>query len=342
MEPSPVRFKPLYNQLTLGYLPAIVNGAQQAGIFELLQKESATAAILAQKLQADPGILEAILKVLVSVKLLTCDKESRYHVSRLAKHFFVEASPASQIRDLRTFCMRPGPFDDLADRLKKGPHSFDSAAFSSKESLLEHEQRARGGQIQEVVNFICDTPEFASFKLMCDFAGNSGYYSEALLNKNPHLRSRVYETPDVVKLVRQTVGDRGTSGRLEFVEIGRDIHREDFGRGYDLFFVSHFLYHLAVAGHLPWFFKKVNQAMLLGGIFVSNHIGSAETYQDGLTQSILELLVRTQGYPTLTLAESNVKQALSQAGFSEFRIRSGKEGTHLNNTLISARKIKEM
>ncbi len=343
MEPSPVRFKPLYNQLTLGYLPAIVNGAQQAGIFELLEKENVTAIILAQKIQADPGILKALLEVLVSVRLLACDKESRYYVSPLAKHFLVEASPASQIRDIRAFCMRPGPFDNLAEQLKKGPHHFDSGAFSSKEALLEQEQRARGGQIQEVVDFICDIPEFASLKLMCDFAGNSGYYSEALLNKNPNLSSRVYETPDVVKLARQTVGDRKTSGRLEFVEIGMELHREDFGQGYDLFFVSHFLYHLAVAGHLPWFFKKVNQAMHLGGIFVSNHIGNPEgTCQDRLTQSILELLVRTQGYPTLTLAESNVKQALSQAGFSEFRIRSGKEGTHLNNTLLSARKIKEM
>ncbi len=342
MEPLPVKFKPLYNQLILGYLPAIINGAQQAGIFELLQKESVTATTLAQKIQADPGILEAILGVLVSVNLVTCDKESRYHLSQLAKYFLVEASPASQIRDIRSFCMRPGPFDNLAEQLKKGAHHFDSAAFSSKEALLEQEQRARGGQIQEVIDFICDIPEFTSFQLMCDFAGNSGYYSEALLNKNPHLRSRVYETPDVAKLARQTVGDRGTSGRLEFIEIGMDIHLEDFGRGYDLFFVSHFLYHLAVAGHLPWFFKKVNQAMHLGGIFVSNHIGNAGEYQDQLPQSILELLVRTQGYPTLTLTESNIKQALSQAGFAEFRIRPGKEGTHLNNTLISAKKIKEM
>ncbi|PIE70404.1 MAG: hypothetical protein CSA22_08085 [Deltaproteobacteria bacterium] len=342
MEPSLLRFKPIYNQLTLGYLPAIVNGAQQAGIFEFLVKERATVNTLAKRLQLDPGILEATLAVLAAVKLLVCDKDHQYYLSQSAQHFLVKASPASQIRDIRLFCMRPGPFDGLVDQLKNGAHHFDSAAFATKEGLLDHEQRARGGQIQEVVDFICNTPQFASFKRMCDFAGNSGYYSEALLNKNKNLTSKVYETPDVVTLARQTVGDRGTCGRLEFVEIGRDIHLEDFGRGYDLFFVSHFLYHLAAAEHLLWFFKKVNQAMHLGGIFVSNHIGNAVDDQDDITQSILGLLARTQGYPTLTLDESTLKQALSLAGFSEFRTRPGKAGTHLNNTLVSAKKVKEM
>jgi hypothetical protein len=42
MKPSPLRFKPLYNQLTQGYLPAIVNGAQQTGIFEALEKGGAS------------------------------------------------------------------------------------------------------------------------------------------------------------------------------------------------------------------------------------------------------------------------------------------------------------
>ena len=82
--------------------------------------------------------------------------------------------------------------------------------------------------------------------------------------------------------------------------------------------------------------------MRLGAIFVSNHIGNAMEEQDYTTQSIIELLARTQGYPTLTLDESKLKQALSLAGFSDFRIRPAKNGTHLNNTLVAAQKIKEI
>lgn len=341
MKPSPLRFKPIYNQLTLGYLPAIVDGAQQAGIFEALEKEGASTGTLAQRLHADPGILGAVLEVLAAIKLLVWDPDNRYRLSRLAKHFLLESSQAAQIREIRSFCRHPGPFDDLSGRLKNGAHHFNPDAFSDKEVLLDLEQRARGGQIQEVVNFICAIPQFASFKLMCDFAGSSGYYSQELLNENPNLKSRVYDTPTVATLAGQTAGDRGTCGRLEFIGMDMDACL-DFGQGYDLFFVSHFLYHWAAVGHLPWFLKKVNRAMHPGGIFVSNHIGNAVKTQDCITQSIIELLGRTQGYPTLTLDESKLKQALSLAGFSEFRTRPAKDGTHLNNTLVSAKKIKEI
>ena len=120
MKPSPIRFKPIYNQLTLGYLPAIINGAQQAGIFEALEKEGASTGTLAQKLDADRDILGAVLEVLAAINLLVCDTDNRYHLSRSANHFLLKSSPAAQIRDIRSFCMHPGPFDDLSGRLKKG------------------------------------------------------------------------------------------------------------------------------------------------------------------------------------------------------------------------------
>ncbi len=328
MRSLPPKFKPIYNQLTLGYLPAIVNGAQQAGIFEALEKESAHASTLAKKLDADPGILPAVLEVLASVGILACDRDCRYHLSRSARHFLLASAPAAQIREIQAFCMKPGPFDDLPGRLKNGAPQLDPAIFASKEALVDLEQRARGGQIQEVVDFICAFPRFASFKLMCDFAGSSGYYSRELLNKNPNLRSRIYDMPGVTALAEQTAGDRETGDRMEFVGVDMDTC-PDLGQGYDLFFVSHFLYHWAAAGHLSRFFKKVNRAMRPGGVFVSNHLGNAAKGQDHTTQSIIELLARTQGYPTLTLDESTLKQALSLAGFSEFRVRPAKDGTHL-------------
>ncbi len=341
MDPSAPKFKPLYNQLALGYLPAIVNGAHQAGIFEALEQKSASAGTLAQNLHVDPGVLEAVLEVLLAIDLLALNKDCRYHLTRQAKHFLLKSSPAAQIREIQWFCMRPGPFDDLSGRLKNQAPDFDSATFGEKEMLLDLEQRARGGQIQEVVEFIYAIPEFPSFKLMCDFAGSSGYYSRELLNKNLDLKSKVYDTPKVAAIAQQMVKDRGTCGRLEF--IGIDVETcPDFGQGYDLFFVSHFLYHWAATGRLPGFLKKVNQAMHPGGLFVSNHIGNAVDGKARITQSIFELLARTQGYPTLTLDESILTDALLAAGFSEFRTRPAQDGTHLNNTLLSAKKIKEI
>jgi hypothetical protein len=82
--------------------------------------------------------------------------------------------------------------------------------------------------------------------------------------------------------------------------------------------------------------------MNLGGIFVSNHTCSDVDGENYRTQSIMELLARTQGYPTLNLEESALKSALSQAGFGQFKIRPARNSTYVNNMLLSARKIKEI
>jgi hypothetical protein len=136
-------------------------------------------------------------------------------------------------------------------------------------------------------------------------------------------------------------GDRQTNGRLEFIGMDMDAC-PDFGREYDLFFVSHFLYHWGAQGGLPRFFAQVNRAMRPGGIFVSNHTCKAVEKEDYVTQAIIELLARTQGYPTLNLEKSTLMSALHQAGFGKFRIRPAKEGAYLNNMLLSAKKIKEI
>ncbi|MEA3505514.1 MAG: methyltransferase type 12, partial [Bacteroidota bacterium] len=65
--------------------------------------------------------------------------------------------------------------------------------WSTEESIKDVEQGSKAGAIQNVVNFVKEIPEFKQAKKMCDFAGNSGYYSFSFLNENKNLYASVYD-----------------------------------------------------------------------------------------------------------------------------------------------------
>jgi hypothetical protein len=340
MAPFSLHFKPIYNRMVWANLPVILNEVLDAGFFEALAPGPRSAEELAREMGADTAMVMAVLEVLKAIQLVRFDRP-RYSLTHNAKAFFLASSPKNQIREIRSFVRSEAPFAQLATRLKNGPPPYNVGMFASREAIRNAEQRTLGGQLQEVVRFISSIPGFQSFRTMCDFAGSAGYYSIGLLKKNTRLRSRVYDRPEVVALAKDMALGRKAADRLEFIGIDIDAG-DDFGRSYDLFFVSHFLYHYGASGRLPQFFKRVNRAMNHAGVFVSNHTCSDVEQEDYITQAILELLARTQGYPTLNLEESRLKSALSQAGFGEFRVRPANNGTYLNNMLLSAKKIREV
>lgn len=191
------------------------------------------------------------------------------------------------------------------------------------------------GAIQAVLSFIREMPEFKTCENMCDFAGSIGYYSFAFMQENPQLTSHVYDLPEVCALAREIKEKEAYYNRITFHDF--DIaSSESFGNGYDLFFSSHFLYKFSAEGTLAEFFKKVNQSMEPGGLFISNHITTEEQGKNNLTLSIVELMTRSVGYPTHQLPEDDLKSALSRAGFGVFRTKFLEKEMPYPTLLLSA------
>ncbi|MFZ2071738.1 MAG: hypothetical protein WAV32_09145 [Halobacteriota archaeon] len=73
------------------------------------------------------------------------------------------------------------------------------------------------------------------------------------------------------------------------------------GEGYDLVFASHVIYEWK--GHLEDILKRINKAMVPGGVFVSNHLSMDDNECGPVSSTMVELMTRLMGYPTHHLSE---------------------------------------
>jgi hypothetical protein len=332
-------YSKLSNLLYASYLPKIVNVAIQAGVFETLASKGMNTQELAAATDTNESVMDALCDLLAAIDLLE-RKNERYELTLLAQEYLLKSSMINQLQDIEMYSGSSGPFDNLLRALKEGGQQFNNKMWAGREAAIKMEQRARAGSIQNVVDFVKNLPDFGTCAKMCDLAGNSGYYSYALTEGNQNLVAHVYDLPEVVAIAEDLRKDeRNKSVCFHAFDIKES---DNFGSGYDLFFVSHFLYEAGLNGSLADFFKKVNQAMTIGGIFVSNHISSDADGSAMLTAKIVELMTRAMGYPTHHLPRETLEKALLEAGFDSFTVKAPNSDLAFPAMLLSAKKVRDL
>jgi predicted transcriptional regulator len=333
-------YSKINNLLYMSYLPKVINVAININLFEILSGNSLSLSEIVTKLNTQKEVTEALLGVLTLIGLVV-KENNKYSLTELSGEYLVQTSGANQLHEIKRFTGSAGPFDYLQQALKGENPEFDGKMWSSKEAVLAMEQGAKSGAIQNVVSFVKTIPGFGSCTNMCDFAGSIGYYSYAFLQENPNLRSHVYDLPAVCQIAKEIKQEEKNFDRITYHDF--DITTGDsFGEGYDLFFSSHFLYEFGDNDSLTQFLTRVNQSMKPGGIFISNHIcNKTLSKEDALTLSLVELQTRTLGYPTHQLPEETLKNALTKAGFGDFRVKQPDGSYAFPTLLLAAKKISE-
>lgn len=335
-----VGYAGLHHLLFAGSLPKILNAAIEVGVFDALAIAPLKIEDLAEKLETESAATAALCEILIDVSLLEKD-DDRYSLTEMSQQFLVPESPVNQLLDIKNHQRASRVFDSLVVVLK-GQHKpeFNDRMWASKESIQAMAQGARAGVIQTVVSFVTGLPEFENIHKMCDLAGNSGHFAQALTRCGNRLNAHVYDLPEVVDIARE-LQEEGDRDLISFHSFDMDKD-DDFGGGYDLFFISHFLYKYGVDGSLADFFKRVNLAMIPGGVFVSNHICDIVPSESRLTMDMVELMTISMGYPAHHLPLETLEQALEQSGFGEFTIREPEPGLAYPALLLAARKIREI
>jgi predicted transcriptional regulator len=332
------QYSKINNLLYISYLPKVINAAIDIKLFEILSGSDLTLNNIVEKLNTQKDVTGALLKVLTEIGLVA-KEDDRYSLTGLSEEYLVQTSEANQLHEVKRFVGSTGPFDFLPQALKGQMSEFDGKMWSSKEAALNMEQGMKAGGLQSVVSFVKSIPGFHSCTNMCDLAGNIGYFSYAFLQENLNLTAHVYDLPAVCQIAKEVKQNEKGFNRVAYHDF--DMKKdESFGKGYDFFFISHFLYEYAANGTLGDFLRKVNRAMKPGGIFVSNHICDKTFDKENLlTLSLVELQTRALGYPTHQLPESTLKAALTEAGFGDFRIQQP-EGSYAYPTLLLSAKLK--
>lgn len=333
-------YSEINNLLYKSYLPNIVNAAIEVGVFDVLSNKVLSCADLTKEMDTDKQITKALLEVLVVIDFLK-KKSDRYSLTVLASEYVTHASEINQLGAVKSFVVDGGPFKNLTQALKGDIPEFDQSIWSTEKAIRGIEQGAKAGAIQQIVAFAKEIPEFKKATRMCDFAGNSGYYSFALMHENRNLYAHVYDLKAVCEIASKIKKDESDFNRISYHSF--DVRAgDDFGSGYDLFFSSHYLYEFGATNRLTNLLKRVNKSMKLGGLFLSNHINGDVNGDHQLTLAIVELMTRTMGFPTHCLPEGVLKRALTEAGFGKYKTKATNERLAYPTMLLSAIKIKEL
>lgn len=326
----------LHRLLFTSYLPKIINAAIEIELFEALADLNLNYDDLAMALDTAPGVTKSLCDILIHIKLLKYEGE-RLTLTSISREFLIKESKVNQLGDVLEHVGSSGPFDNLVNVLKGEEVIFNSKMWTSKKSVLSMAQGARGGMIQSVTHFVTSQPEFKEVRKMCDLAGSTGHYARELIKHNPQLDAYVFDLPEVIEITREM---NLQDPRLQFHPC--DLQKwQDFGNGYDLFFISHFLYEYGFNGELTRFLTKVNRSMVMGGLLISNHISSSVPEGDQLTMKMVELLTNCVGYPTHTLPQETLEKSLLEAGFDNITFQKAVEGPAYPTLKVAARKIRE-
>ena len=329
-------FRELNDILYTGYAPNVISTAMELGLFDVLFEEPMDAHTLASKLGTVEDLTEAFASVLVALNLLK-KTGADYSLASLSKDFLVKSAPAYQGEMIAMTSQYGEVMSKMPETLKNGfGKAFDSSKWANADVMKVMGQGAMAGSIQDMTEFISALPEFPDLLRMCDLGGNHGFYTMAMLDRNPQLRGTICDLPEVVELAKEVILEMGYSDRID--TIGCDLETDgSIGKEYDLVLVSHVIY--AWKGHLGDVFERINKAMVPGGVFVSNHMAMDNDCCGPVSGTMMELMTRLGGYPTHHLSEDELKSALAACGFGDFTVRPAEDGRQYRSLILAARKL---
>ncbi len=144
---------------------------------------------LAETMETDRHVTEALCDLLIELTLLE-ESEEGYRLTVMAREFLVTNSPVNQLLDIGMYAeIGAGPFGNLVNVLKGEKASFDHRMWANTEMVKRMVQWSKAGSLQAVIDFLKTLPEFESCKKMCDYAGNIGHYSDAIVKENERLHA---------------------------------------------------------------------------------------------------------------------------------------------------------
>ncbi len=186
-------------------------------------------------------------------------------------------------------------WSDLVETLTKdAPPPDNFFAGPDKDFIHYLAQRCLRGELQAVVKTITAWDGFQQAKSMLDIGGGHGLYAIALCQENKGLSATIFDKPFVNEYAKEYISAAQMDERVK-TQAG-DITTDPVEDQYDIVLISHLLYKFRK--DLPTIFKKVDQILKPGGLFVSNHWfceTGCEPGQSGIKE--LDISLNSFGHP---------------------------------------------
>lgn len=272
--------------------------------------DGATAAEVAARIDAKPRSTEMLLNAIVSIGLLE-KRDSRFHNTPLALRYLMEGAPDDSRLGLMHTVHLWDSWSTLTDCVRAGTRVTPVRAAPDDEwrrafiGAMHKNASGRAGPVVQAVGT-------AGVKRLLDVGGGSGAYSIAFAQADPQLQATIFDLPPVLELARDYVAAAGLSDRVTFRP--GDMHRDDFGSGYDLVLLFA-ICHMNSPEKNRALFARCRAALVPGGrLVVQDFILEPEKTapRNGALFSLNMLVVTEAG---ASYSRDEYFQALTDVGF---------------------------
>ena len=197
-------------------------------VFDYLKKQKAAAG-LAKDIGADKRATEILLDALTGLGLLKKQK-GQYKNSSLASQFLISGSPYYQ-----------GDIIRHADTLWQNWSGLDNVVKTGKPHHVSHDHRAFILGMHNLALLKADNVLKAvglkGVKKALDLGGGPGTYTIEMAKKG--ISVTIFDTPETIEIAKEVIKKSGVKN-INFLQ--GDFLTDDFGRDYDLIFISQILH----------------------------------------------------------------------------------------------------
>ena len=287
-------------------------------VFDYLKKQKAAAG-LAKDIGADKRATEILLDALTGLGLLKKQK-GQYKNSSLASQFLISGSPYYQ-----------GDIIRHADTLWQNWSGLDNVVKTGKPHHVSHDHRAFILGMHNLALLKADNVLKAvglkGVKKALDLGGGPGTYTIEMAKKG--ISVTIFDTPETIEIAKEVVKKSGVKN-INFLQ--GDFLADDFGRDYDLIFISQILHAYSEDDNIM-VLKKCRNALNKNGRIVIQEFfidkDRANPVQSALFS--INMLVNTEGGRCYSPEE--IKRWYLKTGFRKIQ-----KQLLADSVLISAKK----
>lgn len=261
--PSPDRLYSLLGGCARGAKTFLaIHTALNKGVFTQLATPLSTQQ-LAEKLQLDLGVLQALCALLHEAGMLALNENGAWAVPDDVKTFFVDKGPLNQRSVVDNLSETLALWGKLDDILESGPvNPFHTGLFGGA-FLPALAAEALSGEAQRSAALLAAIPEMAQARDIVDLGGGHGLYALAACARLPHLKAEILDRESAAKVAQTNIehfGDGRTSFRVA------DIFHDSLGNDRDaaLLFYN-------PGGKNAALLDRIHGCLKPGGIFATKH-----------------------------------------------------------------------
>lgn len=298
-------------------------------VFTALGEARRTSKEVAEAIGADVRATDRLLNALAALGLVD-KKEGRFSNLALTHRFLIKGKP-EYMGGFMHFISMWESWGTLTKAVRKGKSVVnkerDDKWLQAFITRMHDGARRYAPEVLELV-------DLSRVSQLLDLGGGPGDYAMAFVRAKEGLRATVFDLPEVIPLTQNYIRQEMLADRIDTV--GGDFHKDDFGTGFDLVFMSAII-HIYSERQNKALVKKAYHALDLGGQLIIKDVIMDEDRRSPLTGALfaLNMLVATDSGDTYT--ESEVRKWMEESGFCDILRKDTVSGT----TIMIGRKPAE-